>query len=822
MQNYICGSCGNSFEAAPDTAGMIVCAFCGEEIPEKDAEIPLEPGTRIDGYEILRHLGSGGSADVYLAEQSLMERKVALKLLKAGSMDSERVSRFFEEARKTAMFEDRHVVSVLAMVSTAEGYHYLATRYLEGETLEALLAGGETFSEARALWIVIEVASGLSSVWEKHKMFHRDIKPGNIMLTRSGEVMILDMGIAQSYGESSLVNGEVEGSPYYMSPEQARGEQLSWSTDLYSLGVTLYQMLTGKYLYDAPTVREILEKHHNASFPDLSAVAPQVKISPKTETLLRRMLGKTPSSRFASWKEFLAVAKSVYEKQVKVKPAEPLSCGDTESLPLPFSIPEQPETFRPLFRRRVLLLSFLTFLLLSVLSAGLILFLAGRKNSRYAERCLLEAADVVEEKNWQSAQLEEVLEEFRDVIHRFGVKPSVRHRFALYKKQAEKRKELEEKEFLILDKFELQTAEVLKSTAKDLEAVRKIPAAERKAKKSAYMKIVKQIHAERNLINQSKFELAGSRKRKGLLLRRLGRAAWAIQKEFVRECGIVPSGGKAKKQQVKPSPGKAVAPAKKTAQGKTVAPAKKTAQGKTVAPAKKTAQGKTVAPAKKPTQGKTVAPAKKPSPGGNAVAKKKSVPKKRIVSAVKRVPSAKKPVLTGTLKRFVSDLVVQKEVERFSTRNPLLLRRLRFGPERSLYYRLRTLLSQGRTFHNRIYDSRQTFTNEEIWIGALNKKLKIFTIHKDRIHFRNETEIFTFSQIRSADWFDFLQRIAVKEGLEKNFEAYVFFTENCLLLDEKTLRNPAIKIFLQDMKKIHREILNSRQNDLKNNNTKKY
>lgn len=776
MQNYICRFCGNSFEAAPDSEGMIVCAFCGSEMPEKDAESPLAPGTKINGYEILRHLGSGGSADVYLAEQSLMERKVALKLLKTAGMGPGSKERFFEEARKTAMFDNPHMVSVLDMGTSEEGYCYLATRYLEGETLEALLARGQTFSEEKALWIVFEVASALSAVWDKHNMFHRDIKPGNIMLTSGGEVMILDMGIAQSYGENSLVDGEVEGSPYYMSPEQARGDKLFWSTDLYSLGVTLFQMLTGKYPYDAPTVGEILELHHNAPFPALAEIAPHVKISDKVEALLRRMMGKTPAARFTSWKEFLSVVSSI-RKELAGKSGK-ISPEDAVPEESPETGKVEAETFRPLFRRQVFFLTCLTFFLLAVLCGGLFLYLASRTNSRYADQCLLEAAEVVREKDWKSEQLESILDEFQDVVLRFGVNPSVRRRFMLYRKEASERKKEEQNELHLLEKMDLALAEILAEVQSDLDSIRKKPlSGPAEKKRAAYQRVLRKIYAGRNRIAKIRFLFAESRNRKRLAMIRLNRAAGVVYHELNRVCGPA---GKTKKPAV-PVPEKKNPPARKAVPGK-----------------------KTALAVKKNTP---VQKAGKPS------AVKTPVREKVAVRNVKRrkgpVPQQKQKVLvlTASQKKFLRELFAQEEKERFSERNPLL-RRIRpvRGPEQYWRSLMRTLLQQGRSFYFLVYDSGKTFTNTEIRVGELNRILKIFSIHKDRIYFRNVPVVFTFSRIHSGDWYDFLRSIAEKKGVQKQLEAYLLLTENGIILEEKTVRNPVVKRLLPGIKKIQYEI----------------
>ncbi|MBR4666915.1 MAG: serine/threonine protein kinase, partial [Lentisphaeria bacterium] len=205
MTEYFCSCCGCTIESEADPQGNVTCRHCGEVLPVSSLQKLLSAGTRVAGYEIIRHIASGGTGSVYLAEQISMERQVALKILNADQVSSGNAERFLNEARTTAKFENPHVVSVID-TGISDGYYYLAMQYVDGESLEDILQRGRVFSEEETLIIGITVADALRTIWNKYKMFHKDIKPGNIMLTRENEAMILDMGTAQERGKSLLAD----------------------------------------------------------------------------------------------------------------------------------------------------------------------------------------------------------------------------------------------------------------------------------------------------------------------------------------------------------------------------------------------------------------------------------------------------------------------------------------------------------------------------------------------------------------------------------------------------------------------------------------
>ena len=385
MSEFICSRCENSFSCDATDMERVTCPYCGEELTVDSAGDILPEGFTINGFEIVRLLASGSSGRVYLANQVAVERLVAIKILKRSLAEKkDAAERFINEARNTAKFQYPNVVTTLE-AGNAEGYYYIAMQYVRGETLEKLLDEGKIFSESEALGIVIKIAAALQLIWEKHRMFHKDIKPANIMLDSDGEAMLLDMGIAQEAGEDSLVNGEVEGSPFYMSPEQIQGKTLTWSTDLYSLGATLYHMVTGYVPFYDQSVDRILDMHNNAPYPEPSERAPGSCISPALSALMKRMLGKTPRKRFASWDEFLRAASAIYEECLAKEQAFAHPIRLT-----PVVTASQPLRRVPMKKHWILLLYGVILILFVLILSSLFLWHNNRKALRALEACKLD------------------------------------------------------------------------------------------------------------------------------------------------------------------------------------------------------------------------------------------------------------------------------------------------------------------------------------------------------------------------------------------------------------------------------------------------
>ena len=220
--------------------------------------MPFEPGARLDAYEIVRPLGSGGMGEVWLATEMRLGRKVALKLLPADWMrDPSRILRFEQEARAASALSHPNVCTILALGETSDGLRYIAMEYVEGETLRRRLATTRLSIRA-ALDIAIQVAAALSAA-HASGIVHRDIKPENVMLRPDAFVKVLDFGLAKLAVSTAEIAGAdsthlvlkteagvVVGTAAYMSPEQARGQEVDARTDIWSLGVLLYEMVAGR------------------------------------------------------------------------------------------------------------------------------------------------------------------------------------------------------------------------------------------------------------------------------------------------------------------------------------------------------------------------------------------------------------------------------------------------------------------------------------------------------------------------------------------------------------------------------------------------
>ncbi|WP_395683458.1 protein kinase domain-containing protein [Dokdonella sp.] len=266
----------------------------GRAYSEKDANV-----IEIPGYRILRQLGRGGMATVYLATQESVEREVALKVMAPALLVDENFGeRFLREARIAAKLHHRHVVGVHD-VGRAGDCHYIAMEYLGGGVVQA--KDGSTRDVGFALRVAREIATALNYAQEKG-FVHRDVKPDNILLREDGSAVLTDFGIARACDSSLRMTrtGAIVGTPHYMSPEQARGRPIDGRADLYSLGIVLYEMLVGRVPYHADDSLAVGIKHITEPVPQLPR--PLAALQP----LLDRLLAKEPEDRFQTGNEVAA------------------------------------------------------------------------------------------------------------------------------------------------------------------------------------------------------------------------------------------------------------------------------------------------------------------------------------------------------------------------------------------------------------------------------------------------------------------------------------------------------------------------------------
>ena len=246
-------------------------------------------------YELLELIGGGGMADVYKAHDILLDRPVAVKLLhEQFSNDAEFVNRFTVEAKHSAGINHPNIVNIFDVGQDA-GRHFIVMEYVPGETLKARIQREGHLSVAESLSIAKEIASALV---QAHRMniIHCDIKPHNILITKEGHVKVADFGIARAVSAATMTYGNnVVGSVHYFSPEQAKGTTLTPKTDVYSLGVVMYEMLTGKVPFNGETPVAIALKHLQDTAPSVRQL--DSSIPPVVEAIVSKAMTKEPEAR---------------------------------------------------------------------------------------------------------------------------------------------------------------------------------------------------------------------------------------------------------------------------------------------------------------------------------------------------------------------------------------------------------------------------------------------------------------------------------------------------------------------------------------------
>jgi len=264
----------------------------------------VEAGTVIDGrYEVLSRIGSGGMADVYLAQDALLGRQVALKLLQHRfAQDQEFVERFRREASSAAGLSHPNVVSIFDR-GEWDGTYYIAMEYLPGRTLKAMVREDGPMDPVSAIEIVIQVLRAAKFA-HKRGIIHRDLKPHNVILDEEGRAKVTDFGIARAGASDMTLTGSIMGTAQYLSPEQAQGQSVSETSDLYAVGIVLYELLNGVVPFDGETAVTIALKQVSAEPPRPSLLNPAV--SPELDAVVARALAKSPLERFADAAEFIA------------------------------------------------------------------------------------------------------------------------------------------------------------------------------------------------------------------------------------------------------------------------------------------------------------------------------------------------------------------------------------------------------------------------------------------------------------------------------------------------------------------------------------
>jgi len=234
---------------------------------------------KIPGFEVLEQVGEGGMAVVWKAHQVSLDRTVAIKVLKSQfTTDPDDVRAFIDEAKSAAKIKHNNLIQVHD-VAEHDGLYYFVMEYINGETVGQILEREGPLQQKRALSIVLRIAEALAAAWTQSHVIHRDIKPHNIMIDDDGTVKLADLGLAKivdsAHLSSQLHAGVIEGTPNYISPEQARCSLHTDSrTDMYSLGATLYHMLTGEMPFAGRPPLSVLQAHIEERLPNPKDFAP--------------------------------------------------------------------------------------------------------------------------------------------------------------------------------------------------------------------------------------------------------------------------------------------------------------------------------------------------------------------------------------------------------------------------------------------------------------------------------------------------------------------------------------------------------------------
>jgi serine/threonine protein kinase len=277
--------------------------------------VPDITGKEIAGrYRIIKKLGEGGMGAVYRGEQISLKRAVAVKLLRPELGANQLILRRFNaEAEAVAKLSHPNTVNIFDFGQDADGSLFIAMEYIEGRSLRETLQRDGAFPAQRALAIALQVAASLSDA-HAHSIVHRDLKPDNVMLQDRGKqkdvVRVLDFGIAKLRDDSRATqmamtqDGDMLGTPQYMAPEQIKGESIDGRTDIYALGCLIYEMVTARLPYEAPSIMAMLSKHLLEDVVPPSQRRPDLALSPAIDQLVAAAMAKEPSARPETMEQF--------------------------------------------------------------------------------------------------------------------------------------------------------------------------------------------------------------------------------------------------------------------------------------------------------------------------------------------------------------------------------------------------------------------------------------------------------------------------------------------------------------------------------------
>lgn len=294
LRMVTCGWCDTKVFIPGDLAPLatVPCSKCGH---------PIMMPKMLRQFELRSIIASGGYGTVYRAFDTVLERQVAVKLVKKEKMeDALAMEGFYREARACARLNHTNIIHIYSF-DEFEGQAYLVMELADHGSLDGRIEKQTRVSELHVLDIGVAIASALDLAL-KHNLLHRDIKPGNILFDSDNVPKLVDFGLARSVEAEPESAAVTDGTPYYVAPEKIKREKETFLSDMYSLGCTLYQALTGHPPFDAPTVEELVAAHVHTPLTPPNLVLPEV--TQMTSDVLVKVLSKNPADRFLSYDEF--------------------------------------------------------------------------------------------------------------------------------------------------------------------------------------------------------------------------------------------------------------------------------------------------------------------------------------------------------------------------------------------------------------------------------------------------------------------------------------------------------------------------------------
>jgi serine/threonine protein kinase len=286
------------------------------------AEHGLLAGKQFGTFDILRLLGRGGMGEVYRAQDQTLDRPVALKVLRPKlAQDPAFVERFLREARSVAQLNHPNIVQVYS-VGEFGGVYYISMEYVNGASVAEFIKRMNRLEIGQALRVARQTTRALAAAHAKG-IIHRDIKPANIMVDQAGRIKVMDFGLAKAISphNRSRAEGAMLGTPYYMAPEQVQGGVSTAQTDFYSLGVSLFEMLTGAPPFTGKSSAEVFHRIANEEIPEITDFRSDV--SPELSHLMRRLSSRKPEARYASVETVLDDIRKAREAEMDNAPFEP-------------------------------------------------------------------------------------------------------------------------------------------------------------------------------------------------------------------------------------------------------------------------------------------------------------------------------------------------------------------------------------------------------------------------------------------------------------------------------------------------------------------